>query len=421
MLSAVISITALLLSVALMQVGTGLFSVFLPLRMELESFPQLLIGLTGSAYFAGFILGAATGDRLIARVGHIRCFTALVAGQVMIALAMLLYVGPEFWVLCRIATGYFASTVFMVAESWLNERVDNARRGSVFAIYMVANYSAIAAGQFMLPLAGTADYRHFVFAALLFAAAVIPVALTKAAAPAPYHGIRFGMKRLYLLSPLGFVACFAIGLVQGAFYGMGSVFITGLGFDTAAVSRFMGLVVLAGLFAQWPIGKLSDLFDRRLVLVVVAWLTAGFALLIAFDPAVPFTTLLVLGSIYGALALTIYPVAVAYVCDYARKEELVPVTAGLILTFGAGAALGPVAVSLVMDVLGPRGFFVFIGCVALALAAFGVFRMFRRAAPANEDQGRFVVVPRTSPVVADLHPHGEPPDPDLLEEPDGGT
>lgn len=421
MLAAVVSITALLLSVALMQVGTGLFSVFLPLRMQLEAFPQLVIGLAGSAYFAGFIAGAATGDRLIARVGHIRCFTALMAGLVITALLMLVFVSPEFWVIARIATGYFASTLFMVSESWLNERVDNSQRGSVFAIYMVANYSAIALGQFMLPLASPADHKHFIFAAVLFAAAVIPVALTRATAPAPYHGIRFGIRRLYLLSPLGFVACFVIGLVQGAFYGMGPVFVTGMGFDTDAVSRFMGLVVLAGLFAQWPIGKLSDLFDRRVVLVVVAWLTAGFALLIAFDTSISLGTLYILAAVYGALALTIYPVAVAYVCDYADPGELVPVTAGLILTFGAGAAVGPTAASLVMDGFGPTGLFVFIGSSALLLAAFGVLRMFRRPSPANEEQGPFVAVPRTSPVVADLHPLGEPPDPDLMEEPDGGT
>ena len=52
---------------------------FLPLRASELGMSQTLIGLSGSAYFAGFMTGALLIPPVIARVGHIRSFTALMA------------------------------------------------------------------------------------------------------------------------------------------------------------------------------------------------------------------------------------------------------------------------------------------------------------------------------------------------------
>ena len=59
--------------------GNGLLSVLGPIRADTENFTRLDIGIMGSCYFAGLMLGCLLWPRIIATVGHIRAFSALTA------------------------------------------------------------------------------------------------------------------------------------------------------------------------------------------------------------------------------------------------------------------------------------------------------------------------------------------------------
>ena len=72
-------VSSLLFTTAFLLAGHGLHMTFLPLRASELGLSQTLIGLSGSAYFAGFLTGALMIPPIIARVGHIRSFTALLA------------------------------------------------------------------------------------------------------------------------------------------------------------------------------------------------------------------------------------------------------------------------------------------------------------------------------------------------------
>jgi len=312
------------------------------------------------------------------------------------------------WGLLRFIAGIVSSGLFMIVESWLNERAEQKTRGSVFAAYLIINYVALGGGQFLLKVSDPAGPQLFILIGTLFALSLIPVALGQAVVPAPYERRNFGIRGLFVASPLGVVGCLVIGLANGAFYTLAPIFAIRLGFDASGVGTFMAFAILSGLLMQWPVGKLSDLFDRRTILIIVAFAACAITASIAFATInSDLDHVLVLGLIcaYGSVVYSIYPLAVSHANDRVDPEDTVPLAAGLLLAYGVGALVGPFAASTVMAFMGNAGLFAFIAFAAGGLAIFGLLRMRIGQAVPMGDQGAFVVLPRTSPVlVAEMHP-----------------
>jgi MFS family permease len=264
------SVSTLMASVAVLLMGNGLLGTLIPVRANLESFSGIDIGILGSFYFVGFTIGCMTGPGLIARVGHIRTYLAFVAVAAIAALVHVLATDVWVWWLMRAMTGFSFSVLFIVIESWLNERSDNETRGNVLSIYMVINLTVLMLGQLMLTLADPRSFSLFVISAILFLLAALPVAMTQAQSPNPIPTVWPRLTRLYRVSPVGTVVCFAVGLANGAFWSVGPLFPMDRGFGTPGIAFFMSAVVLGGAIGQWPLGRLSDTVDRRYVILASA-------------------------------------------------------------------------------------------------------------------------------------------------------
>ncbi|MGD8575335.1 MAG: MFS transporter, partial [Gammaproteobacteria bacterium] len=246
----------------------------------------------------------------------------------------------------------------------------------------------------------------FMVAAMLFALCLVPVALTRAAHPRPVEPIQFDVMHLIRQAPFGLLGCLGAGLVNGAFYGLAAVYSRRLGLDVAGVSLFMGTTILSGLVLQWPVGHLSDRYDRRSVLALLSIGVSLVSLLIMLS-GVGLVALLLGAAVFGGLAFTIYPVSVAHANDHIEADEVVPATATLILAYSIGASLGPLGGAVAMWRAGPSGLWVFTASVSLVL---GLLVYLRRGADTVtvEEQGEFVAMPRTSAVIAELDPRAEP-------------
>jgi MFS family permease len=214
-------LTALLLAVAILFLGNGLQGVLLPVRATLEAFATTSIGLIASAYSAGFMVGCLWMPYIVRRVGHIRTFAVCSAIAASVVLLMALAVHPLVWIPLRALSGICFAGLFMVIESWLNERATSGNRGQVLAVYMVVNLTAVTVGQMMLPLGDPAGFPLFALTAMAIALALVPVGLTTSSAPQPLREVRLRLGRLYAMSPVGVVGGFFVGLANGAFGGLG--------------------------------------------------------------------------------------------------------------------------------------------------------------------------------------------------------
>lgn len=378
MLPLFMSVAALMLGAALLNTGNGAFSTFLAVRMSIEGFPTEVTGLVMSAYFLGLGLGTRLCDRIINRVGHIRAFGAFAAVVSAVVLLAGFFVSPYVWGAMRAMLGFCFAGLFMIVESWLNTRATVATRGQLFSMYMMISYLTLGAGQFVVGLRDPHSRDFFMIAALFYSLAVIPVALTRSASPAPVQASSLGFAALYRVSPLGVLACVGSGLVSSSLYGMGPVYAQRIGFSVTETSYFMGAAVLSGLILQYPIGRISDRYDRRAVIVVVALLTAAASLGLVALTGHTKLAIIALACLYGGLSFTLYPLGVSHANDFLEAKDAIKASGGLILSWGLGAVFGPLAASALMGKLGPRGLFIFVAIVTVALALFALWRMTRR-------------------------------------------
>src|SRR3712207_4364140 len=159
--------------------------------------------------------------------------------------------------------------VFVCIESWLNDSATAESRGNVMAAYMSSLYSGQAVGQLLLNVEDRSGYLLFIIISIMLSLAVVPVALTRMA-PAPLPEIAaMSVRRLYRASPLGIVGTVASGLILGSLFSLGPVFARAVGLDVSATALFMSTVIFGGVLLQWPLGRLSDVFDRRRVILFV--------------------------------------------------------------------------------------------------------------------------------------------------------
>jgi len=418
--AALAPVAALLLSVALLLMGNGLQGTLIPVRANLENFRAFELGLLGTAYFFGFTAGCLNGPTLVRRAGHIRAYLAMTSVASGIALLHPMFVEPVLWFALRIATGYCFAVLYIIIESWINERADNRVRGTVFSVYTIINLTVITLGQLMIGFADPNTFILFAIASILVSFAALPVAFTAAAHPQMVHQVHPRLKDLARISPVGTAGCFAVGLANGAFWTLGPVFASDAGLDTQGIGLFMSAVVMGGAIAQWPLGRVSDRMDRRFVMLIATAIALGAAIALMMLPDTGPDTMILAGFVFGMGAFPLYPLAVAHANDNARPDQFVEVSSGLLLIFGIGAAVGPLIASLVRQVAGMPMLFVFTACVHLVLIVFILGRMNLRAAPAPEDRSDFADAAIAAATVAqyDPAPTAEPdPDPELSPEP----
>ena len=379
---------ALFLGVALLSLGSGLQNSLLGLRAEIESFPTTAIGFVATAFYAGFLAGSLVVPGVIQRVGHVRGFAALASLASTTALLHVVFIEPNLWILLRLVSGFAYAGLVIIAESWLNDRASNTTRGQLLAAYMVINIGSQGLGQLLLNLESPAHFQLFVLVSVLISLALIPLLLSMAPVPAVDSPQKVGLRELYRVSPLGVVGSFGAGLAHGALLGMGAVFARLAGLDVAGVSLFMGAIYLGAVILQWPVGRLSDLFDRRRVILGTT-LVAAIVALTASNIEGELGPLLAAAAIFGGVSLPMYSLCVSHTNDFLGPRQMVAASAALYFATGLGAALGPVTVAAAMSTFGAPGFFVFIAGVHGAVGGFALWRMLRRTAKPLAEQGSY--------------------------------
>jgi MFS family permease len=300
-----------------------------------------------------------------------------------------LFLNPFLWWALRATTGFCFAVLYMIIESWLNEKSTNETRGFVFSLYTIINLTVITIGQLMLGLDKPEGFPLFLLASILVSLAAVPVALTRAEAPAPVKSVKIRLLHLYKLSPVGVIGCLAVGLANGSFWALAPVFAQNQGADTWGVAIFMSTAVIAGALGQWPLGRLSDKMDRRRVIIGASCGSATAGLLFAIWSPPGSLTLLALVFLFGLFAFPIYGLCVAHMNDYVEPNGYVEAASGLLLVFALGAVIGPVITSALTRFVGPDALFAWTAGVQLCLAAFALHRMTKRRPSPDEDHVAF--------------------------------
>ncbi len=416
---------ALFLGMGFIMMAYGFQGSLLGVRAVKEDFSLTSTGFMMSGYFVGYFMGAATIPKIISRVGHIRVFAAFASLASLVILIHSILINPFIWFILRVLTGISMVCIYTVAESWLNDRSSNKNRGSVLSIYMVILYGTMGVGMFLLNFSRPENFQPFILVSVITSAALIPILLTKKKPPTFKKIKAMSLSELYEASPFGMVSSLFYGTIQSALFTLLAVYATSMNFTILEISIVTFLLAVSGAIAQFPIGKISDIYDRRKVIIYSTFGAAFFsifAIIVSRQMYLPDglatskTWFYIFFILFSFCSLPMFSLILAHTNDYISKDRFVAAGAGLQFAFGLGAISGPFLCSIFMDVVGSNGFFIFLFFFHSLIGLFGIYRMKIRPTVDNPDS-QFVAMPQTiTPAGIELNPTTEPLD-EPLDEP----
>ncbi len=396
---------AALVALFIFVMGNGFFSTFIASVLTHRGTSSMEIGLMSSCFYAGLMLGAFRIEKLIARVYHIRAYAAFASALTVIALLHGIFDSTFIWFVLRFLGGIATAGVFVVVESWLLSQSTLKTRGQMLSVYMITFYAAQSLGQLLLGLYDKNDLLMFVIIAMCCSLSVIPMAVTKAETPKYSEPSTLKIRHLFQLCASGLLGSLIAGLVLGVIYGLFPVYFTYQFHDPDRVARLMFIIIFGGMLLQYPVGRLSDVYERRLILLITSIASIVVLIFMAMF-AESFLITALLSAVFGGLTFTLYPVSISYACDSLDTEDIVAGTQTLLLTYSVGAMSGPVIAPLFMHSMTHLGLFAYFIFFLGLLCIFLSWRKTIKISTPHEET--FIAFPQNTPIGCEADPRGEP-------------
>lgn len=392
-----LALLPLLIAAGILLAGNGLQGTLITLRGTSEGFSALDIGMIGAGYSTGFLLACIYAPRLLQSVGHIRTFAAMAALSAVCTLLMVLAIDSILWVILRFVMGFCFSGLFTTIESWINSKAKKQNRARVLSVYRMIDLLAVTSSQFLIPAFGVMSFAIFSVAAMLYCLSIVPISLSDRSSPKPPENFKFDLKAIWTISPLACFGCFTIGLTISAFRNIGPLYAQDVGFDETGIALFMSVGIAGGILLQYPLGWLSDRFNRRIALMIATCGAIAASITLSAIGSTSQTASLIGIFAFGAFAMPLFALSAAHANDQAEDDQYVLVAAGLMFFFSAGAIGGPFFAAVFAEQFGSPAIFIYTSLMHAMLVVFTVFRSLARPGLSPKPDKRFVALIRTSP------------------------
>lgn len=391
MKKAILPLIAPMLSVFILTLGNGYYTTLTSLSLSSAGVSESLVGVVSSAFFLGLLVGSYHTQFLINRVGHIRAYAFFTSMMVVAVLLQGLFFNIWSWAVLRLIAGYDLAALFIIIESWLVSGADETIRGSILGFYLFTYYISQAVSQLLVKVHLPIALFGFTIIAALAALSVLPVSMTRSAAPMTDSPEIVSPRLLWKKVPLGLVAGFIAGAILAILYTLLPVLLTSVGQSRSQVADLIFVLIIAGAMGQIPIGKISDKLDRRWVILAVTVMTIFSSLTMVFLPW-HFNALFIFCILTGVFAFAIYPLSISHTSDYVSKNMAVPAIALLTLFYGGGSVLGPFIGGVVIQYGGNRSLFIFLALIGLGLSLYTLYRIIKREPAEESSRVQFTTV-----------------------------
>ena len=351
-------------SLTILITGHGLFATLVPIKLNAAGFEVWIIGLIASSYYIGLVLGSFRIEHLVIRVGHIRAYSALAATATTIPLLMNLCLNPYYWCCLRLIYGYAIAGLFVVIESWFLSASQDETRGQLLSMYMIAYFGASAAGQYFLKLESyLVDSGLLECVSLLVVLSMIPLAITRTASPAITTAKTMRLRELFVISQSAMIGAFSGGIFTAIVLSLFPVYIV-KNHHPELVSYLMAITILGGMLFQYPVGKLSDQFDRRKILLGMFAATGVCSLLCFIQNVITIHYKEIFFFIIGGTAATIYPISINLMADNVEDQKIISATQGMLLFYSVGCVVGPTLAPIFQKNETQTGIFLFMTMIS---------------------------------------------------------
>ena len=409
------AVGSIIISTFLTAIGNGLMFAYIPLSLANAGYAPSWAGLILTALSSGGLVACLVTGSLTRRVGHARAFMIFSAIIILSNAAVGAGVHPLSWMAARTLYGFAISGMFIVAQSWLNDAVNNGIRGRVMAVFYVAYVAGLGTGSFLtgqIDLMGaTAPLLGIAFAAL----AVLPVGMTRLPVPPPPESASVAVLRAWRISPVGLVGMLAVGGLSMMVAGFTPIHVAASGYSQLEVALLLSAMPLGSVLLQVPLGWISDRIDRRIVMVAASLAVAGAGVAAGIFDGYALAVIVPIYLVWGGMTESIYSLANAHANDRATKDEMVALASTMLFAWSLSGVLVPAAATALTAVYGTVSFIYVAVTIAIAFAAFVLWRIGSREQVPSEETGNFAPLAAQNPLPVDLGTPDEEPAPDKTE------
>ena len=365
-----------IVAMCVLSFGSGFFTTFSAMENNLSR-SNFMLGIISAAYFLGMTVGSYFSQFTIKRVGYIRAFVIFASLMAVSTLTLGVFKGIGIWILFMFMCGYALAALFLIIESWCILSSEKKDRGLVFSIYLFVYYGTQALSQLTIIVNFNPPLLAYCFISSLCSIAMILMASTKNVVPAPHSEEVCSPKKIIQKAPLAIVAGLVSGAIIGSVYSILPGFLERIGSSRHMISIFMMMVILGGMFLQVPIGKLSDIIDRRKVILFAAFgiIVTSICVFIFYKSYILFLIMLFL---FGGCAFVIYPLAISHASDFLEEHEILGAIGVITIAYSVGSVIGPMIISNFMTIVGPFGFFIIMGIAGALLCVYTFYRLVSR-------------------------------------------
>ena len=397
-----LSLSALLITVFLVQVGSGSMGPLDALSGLKIGFNNTEIGLIGGAHFVGFLIGCFISPALVGRVGHARAFSFMAGLSIIAVLLHPLIQTVPAWMLFRVFIGLAVAGSYTSLESWLNAKLDNSNRNKFYSIYRVVDLMGGLTAQALIASLTPASYVSYNIVAVVICLSFLPLALTQSAPPAQPASTHFRPLFAFKVSPLAVTGVLIVGATNSAIRMIAPVFAFELNLTATEISLFLVLFVLGGAFFQLPVALFTSKMPARRMLLILSILTIFVSVAFRFDQiSLPYDIrpIFVLMFLFGGFTMPIYSICAVHANSLVKTEDMVSLSASLIFFFGIGAIFSPIIAGYLIDQFGPNSLFTYFVVLHVILVIYTLYRQMQR--PGLSFGRSYVYVPRTTVFIAE--------------------
>lgn len=342
-------IALLLLGLLFQTVAFAVLNTVVPLWMEQSDAATWEAGLVGAFFFLGNLAGTLMAGGVIRKAGFKGSYQYACVLCAASTLLLLVFPGALAWSGLRLLTGISCALVWVVVESALLRAGTLKTRGILLASYLVVYYLGTVLGQLLLGWFPSDMSLVVTEVCILSAVGMIPLLFARlesdsaGALSSTHVEVRTLLKRRSVF--LGVVGCVISGVVLGTIYCLMPLFLKLQGMDHSSVGYWMALLIAAAILGQWPMGRLADKYGRAFVMKCQSLLVVAACAGLVLKDGLMAPSLIAL----GLAGFSLYPVAMAWGCEDASRDELVTMNQLLLLSYSIGTLAGPSLTSFLMQ------------------------------------------------------------------------
>lgn len=404
----ILSLRALFISVGAIQLATAALGTLVALQIAAIGGTQEAASLVAAAYSAGFLVGCFYIARPLARIGHIRAFTASAALCTLSTLVLSGTEQPAIMLVARFVTGLATAGLYAIGDAWINDTAGRENRGRILAIYaIVLGVVSVLSQGFVIRRSGNLS-EAFVLVSMLYCIAIVVLATTRTNPPGTGGAANVRLREVYGESPTAFIGAFVNGLVVTVLLTVVPFRASVLGLDPTTIAVAIGVGYAGRILFQFPLGKASDEMDRRILIAIVTGLTAAILFLVVLmgegdaatargDYGVGWQAFgCVLVFLLGGFLFPTYSLLVAHGMDRTVPVYVPSAAVTLLFVWTLGGVTGPILAAIVSQVFGDGNLFLMCFAIVFAFSLFALWRITRRDRVPHAAQATHVPGPVTS-------------------------